>query len=91
MKKYKTMQWLANRLEWIRQRIGYWGDKLLTLIFYLLVGLFILVWKLTRWGYQRGILLLKYLKGNYHSWRLGRRIKNDFKTHGLRYEMKEKL
>lgn len=80
MKKYETIKWL-----W--QRISYWGDKLLTMIFYLFFGVFILSWRFIRWALT-GLLasskrLFRMLYSGYKDWRMGRRMKHDFKEYGV--------
>ncbi len=81
MKKYKTLQWL-----W--QRISYWGDKILTWTFYILFGLVILSWRLTRWALTGLLASFKRFTGMlysaYKDWRMARRIRKDFKEYGYR-------
>ena len=86
MKKYKTIQWL-----W--QRISYWGDKLLTILFYLLVGVFILFYRFMRWVKERSWKSFSYvmhgIKSQYTAWRLQRRIRHDWNSIGKRDYYKE--
>lgn len=74
----------SNRRRWVWQRISYWGDKLLTLIFYLFVGLFIISYKLTRWGSTKSINLLKRFYGAIQTYRDAKRHKRDWQIYGLK-------
>ena len=66
-----------NQLKWLWHRIAYWGDKTLTLIFYLVFGLVILSWKLSGWLLRKTWSLLNYIYGSYQDWRLFRKIKRE--------------
>lgn len=80
-------------LKWLEHRISYWGDKLLTWTFYLLVGVFILSWRLMRWVKERSLKCFMYvmrgIKSHWQAYRLQKRIKHDWKKLGKRDYYKE--
>ncbi|KKN58873.1 hypothetical protein LCGC14_0547800 [marine sediment metagenome] len=86
MKKYKTIQYL-----W--QRISYWGDKLLTVIFYLLVGVFILSWRFMRWvkewSWKSFLYVTRGISSHWRAYRLQKRIKYDWDALGKKDYYKE--
>ncbi len=73
----------AARRKWIWHRISYWGDKLLTLTFYLLVGVSIIAYKLTIKGKNGLITLLKRGWGGIQTYRDAKRHKRDYKEYGI--------
>lgn len=76
------MSKLYNFGRWVWFRLAYWGDKLLTLTFYLLVGLFILSWKALK-SLKKGVIYaLRAVWSRYQDYRLIRRIKAETKTIG---------
>lgn len=82
-----------DKLKWLWHRIAYWGDKLLTLVFYLLVGLFILGYRFINMvrikAWNTFLFVTRGIKSAWKDWRMGRRIKNDFKNYGIRQRMSE--
>lgn len=74
----------SNRRRWLWQRISYWGDKLLTLIYLLLFGLLIISWKLMQWGYTNAIKGLKRFFGAIQTYRDAKRHKREWKEFGQR-------
>ncbi len=82
-----------NIFKWIQQRLSWVGDKLLTLVFYLSLGLFILAYKIINKGLRKSwalsLFVLGGIKSHWRAYRLQKRIKTDFQNYGIRDYYKE--
>lgn len=87
-KESNRRKFFYNILKWIQQRLSWVGEKVLILTFYLLVGVFILSWKLGKWVSIKArtsfTSLVGFIYMAYKEWRMRRRIRKEFKEYGIR-------
>ncbi len=92
-KESNRRKFVYNIGKWLWTKGAYWGDKLLTLVYLVLFGLFILAYKIINKGLRKAwvlsLFVLGGIKSHWQAYRLQKRIKTDFQNYGIRDYYKE--